>query len=267
MSDYAIGDVQGCFSQLQDLLKKINFSIDRDRLFFLGDVVNRGSQSLETLQFIKDLSNYGENATMVLGNHDIHLLVCGLTHKKPSKKDTFNDILMSREKHKLLRFLKRQPLVIQHNDNLLVHAGIPHTWSKEKLFKQANAVEKKLKSSEVELFLKKIYNNEPKKFTAKLNNLQKNIYTINALTRMRFCTEQASLEFDHTGNIDEAPQGFKAWFEHKSSIKEDIIFGHWSTLKNIKETNIYPLDSGCVWKNKLSAINLSDKTMISIDCQ
>lgn len=263
MSDYAIGDVQGCFTQLQALLKKINFNSHRDRLFFLGDVVNRGTQSLATLQFIKDLE---DNAQMVLGNHDIHLLVCGLTHKKSNKKDTFNDILTSKYKHRLLNFLRRQPLIIEYEDNLLVHAGIPHLWSKEKLLKQAKAVETKLKSSDAEVFLKKIYHNEPQKFTAKLNNLQKNIYTINALTRMRFCTKAGALEFSHSGNFDEAPQGFKAWFEHPKQIKENIIFGHWSSLQNVQNENIYPMDTGCVWKNKLSAINLSDKTVISIDC-
>ena len=263
MSDYAIGDVQGCFLQLQALLKKINFNSHRDRLFFLGDVVNRGTDSLSTLQFIKDLD---ENAKMVLGNHDIHLLVCGLTHKKPNKKDTFSDILNSKYKHRLLNFLRRQPLVIEHEDNLLVHAGIPHLWSKEKLLKQTQAVEKKLKGSEAEVFLKKIYQDEPKKFTAKLNNLQKNIYTINALTRMRFSTEDGSLEFAHSDNFDNPPQGFKAWFEHQNNLNTNIIFGHWSSLQNVQTENIYPMDTGCVWGKKLSAINLSDKTIISIDC-
>ncbi|SFV52106.1 Bis(5'-nucleosyl)-tetraphosphatase, symmetrical [hydrothermal vent metagenome] len=263
MADYAIGDVQGCFTQLQKLLKKINFSIDKDRLFFLGDVVNRGPQSLETLKFIKNLK---DNAKMVLGNHDIHLLVCALTDKKPNKKDTFNDILITKNKYKLLDFLRQQPLVIEHDNNLLVHAGIPHLWSKEKLLKQAQAVEKKLKSSDASLFLSKIYNDEPKKFTAKLNNLQKNIYTINALTRMRFCTSEGTLEFEHKEKHINAPKGYKAWFEHKRLIKENIFFGHWSALKNINNENIYPMDTGCVWGNQLSAINLSDKQMINIDC-
>ena len=136
--DYAIGDVQGCFNSLNALLKKINFNIDRDRLYFLGDVVNRGTHSLETLRFI--LSNK-DNANMVLGNHDFHLLVCALTERHPNKKDTFHDILEANDKNTLLDYLIERPLVIEYKDALMVHAGIPPNWSQSYVINNA-ALEK-----------------------------------------------------------------------------------------------------------------------------
>ena len=150
--DYAIGDVQGCFKSLKGLLNKINFNTDRDRLFFLGDVVNRGNNSLETLRFIQ--SNQ-DNMDMVLGNHDFHLLVCALTERKPNKNDTFLDILSANDKTVLLDYLLTRPLVIKHNKALFVHAGVPPQWSKSEVIKNAEAVHKNLQSKNVSGFLSK----------------------------------------------------------------------------------------------------------------
>ncbi len=263
--DYAIGDIQGCFDTLQKLLKKINFNIDSDRLFFLGDVVNRGNKSLETLRFIISLK---DNAQMVLGNHDFHLLACALTPRLPNRKDTFHDILLSPDKNTLLDFLLTRPLLIENNSALLVHAGIPPLWDKTKAFKRAKQVEKRLQSSHVEEFLTIMYGNEPNQESDYLNDDDVCRYTINAMMRMRFCKTNGELEFEHKLNINQAPNGFKAWFMHEDRVLKNtrILFGHWSTLKNISVDYIFPMDHGCVWGERLSAINLETYKETSQQC-
>ena len=259
--DYIIGDVEGCYDTLQKLLKKINFSEDRDRLFFLGDVVNRGNKSLETLRFIYSLR---ENANVVLGNHDFHLLVCSLTSQKPNFKDTFSDIINAPDKHTLLDYLLTRPLILEHQGAILVHAGIPPQWNISDTFQNAELVQQQLQNNPKQ-FLSKMYGNEPSCYSNKLNSEEKCRYTINALLRMRFCKKNGELEFNHKLNIDQAPEGFKAWFLHANrKLKDkDIFFGHWSSLKGFNIEHIYPMDHGCVWGEKLSAFSLSDRALIS----
>ena len=260
--DYIIGDVQGCFNTLQQLLKNINFSEDRDRLFFLGDVVNRGNKSLETLRFIYSLK---ENANMVLGNHDFHLLVCALTSQKPNFKDTFLDIINAPDKNTLLDYLLTRPLILEHKGALLVHAGIPPQWNISDALQNAELVHQKLQVNNPAKFLSKMYDNEPSCYSDELNNEEKCRYTINALMRMRFCKSDGELEFNHKMNIDQAPVGFKAWFLHTNrKLKDkDIFFGHWSTLKGFNIEHVYPMDNGCVWGERLTAYNLSTLEYIS----
>jgi bis(5'-nucleosyl)-tetraphosphatase (symmetrical) len=265
MPDYIIGDVQGCYSSLKQLLNKIQFSIDKDRLFFLGDVVNRGDESLKTLSFIKDL---GSNAEMVLGNHDFHLLVCALTKKRQTKNDTFSDILESKHKHELIDYLLAKPLMIDLNGSILVHAGVPPIWDKLTTSKQALKVQTALQSSNVSEFLYKTYNNKPETWSDDLKDLDDCIYTINALLRMRFCKQDGSLEFIHKGNHNLAPEGYKAWFFHEIRLTDgvDIFFGHWSRLDLVGLPHIYPMDRGCFWGQSLSAIRLEDKKIFSVSC-
>jgi len=260
--DYIIGDVQGCYDTLQKLLKKINFSKDRDQLFFLGDVVNRGKKSLDTLRFIISLK---ENANMVLGNHDFHLLVCALTPKKPNLKDTFSDILKAPDKNALLDYILSRPLILEHQGALLVHAGIPPQWNISDVHQNAELVHQQLQLNNPSQFLSKMYNNEPSYYSDKLNNEEKCRYTINALMRMRFCKKNGELEFNHKMNIDQAPVGFKAWFLHndRKLKNKDIFFGHWSTLKGFKVEHVFPMDHGCIWGEKLSAFCIDNNTLIS----
>jgi len=262
--DYAIGDVQGCFNSLNVLLKKINFNIDRDRLYFLGDVVNRGTHSLETLRFI--FSNK-DNAHMVLGNHDFHLLVCALTERHPNKKDTFHDILEANDKNTLLDYLIERPLVIEYKDALMVHAGIPPNWSQSDVINNAALVHSKLRNDNLSEFLAQMYGNLPHTWSGNLTIEEKCRYTINALMRMRFCKEDGGLEFEHKLNVDKNPAGYEAWFLHKNRLMKEqkIFFGHWSSLKNINIKNIYPLDHGCIWGGQLTAYNLTKNIYISQD--
>ena len=259
--DYAIGDVQGCFKTLLALLKKIKFNKDRDRIFFLGDVINRGNNSLDTLKLI---SSNTDNMQMVLGNHDFHLLVCALTDKKPNKKDTFQDILTSNDKIKLLDYLLERPLIIEYEEALLVHAGIPPQWSKKDALKNSRLVENNLQSGNVEDFLSKMYGDNPNNWNQNLSNEDQSRYTINAFMRMRFCKENGELEFDHKLNTDKGPPGYRAWFFHtRKTYDQKIFFGHWSTLKDVNIKNIYPLDHGCVWGEMLSAYNLTNEELVS----
>ncbi|MCH9646532.1 MAG: symmetrical bis(5'-nucleosyl)-tetraphosphatase [Proteobacteria bacterium] len=265
MSDYLIGDVQGCYDALQRLLKSINFSLDKDRIFFLGDVVNRGKKSLEVLTFIKA---HPDNISMVLGNHDFHLLACAFGQIKPKKKDTFNDIVHSKNATKLLEFLLQQPLIIDHNSALMVHAGIPPNWDKNTALKQSRLVQKHLKSENLGDFLTKMYHNQPDTWQADLSEMEQCRYTINALMRMRFCKANGQLEFAHKLNFNQAPNGYKAWFMHEKRLLKDtdIFFGHWSALNNVQQKHIFPMDHGCVWGGRLSAIRQSDLQIFSVDC-
>ncbi len=265
MADYLIGDIQGCYKSLQSLLKKIDFSLDRDKLFFLGDVINRGSQSLETLAFIQA---HHDNASMVLGNHDFHLLACTIGNIKSNRKDTFDDIINAKNASDLLDFLIQQPLVIERQEALMVHAGIPPNWDKARVSVQAQLVENHLKSENLGSFLTQMYDDKPDKWHENLDEMQQCRYTINAFMRMRFCQADGRLEFTHKMNFNQAPNGFKAWFEHENrALKNtDIFFGHWSTLDDVNRAHIFPMDHGCIWGGKLSAIRLSDKQIFSIDC-
>ncbi len=260
-----IGDIQGCFDALQKLLKKVQFSKDKDQLFFLGDVVNRGNKSLETLRFIKNLS---ENAKMVLGNHDFHLLACALGSKVPSNKDTFGDILNARDVEELINFLVQQPLAIEHQDALLVHAGISPLWDKAMVLKQSSIVERHLQNTKAGDFISAMYGDQPDSWTSNLDEIDACRYTINACMRMRFCKANGTLEFKENMNYDTAPSGFKAWFLHENrALKNtDIFFGHWSTLLGVNQPHIYPMDHGCVWGGALSMIRFEDKQVFSLDC-
>ncbi len=260
--DYAIGDVQGCFKSLTSLLKKINFNLDRDRLYFLGDVVNRGKNSLETLRFIQ---SHQENIDMVLGNHDFHLLVCALTDRKPNKNDTFLDILSAPDKNTLLDYLLTKGLAVKYKKSLFVHAGVPPQWDKSDVLLNADLVHKNLQSENASGFLAKMYGDYPNTWSNNLSNEEKSRYTINALMRMRFCKQDGELEFKHKLNHDQNPLGYKAWFYHPNRLmtNEEIFFGHWSSLNNVNTSNIYPLDHGCVWGDRLTAYNLTNHTYIS----
>ncbi|SMN11845.1 Bis(5'-nucleosyl)-tetraphosphatase, symmetrical [uncultured Candidatus Thioglobus sp.] len=265
MSDYLIGDVQGCFDPLQALLKKVGFSIDKDRLFFLGDVVNRGDKSLETLRFVKDLN---DNAKMVLGNHDFHLLACAIGNKTPNSKDTFTDIINASDSMQLIDFLLQQPLIIEHKNALLVHAGIPPLWDKNTALTQTSIVEKHLQSHFADEFISHMYGNQPYTWTPDLEEMDACRYSINACMRMRFCKADGMLEFTGKMNYDTALENFKAWFLHPNRVLKntDIFFGHWSTLSNVNQPHIYPTDKGCVWGGALSMIRFEDKQTFSVTC-
>lgn len=269
MAVYAIGDVQGCYKELQALLEKLQFRDDRDVLWFAGDIVNRGPDSLRTIRFIKSL---GDNAVTVLGNHDLHLLAVANGRGKPGKKDTIRDILQAPDRDELLDWLLHRPLM--HYDKshnvCMVHAGIHPAWSVDDALKYAGEVEAILRSNKHHEFFHHMYGDKPPKWSNKLKGWDRLRFITNVFTRMRYCDEKGRLTLREKGAPEKQLPGIVPWFDVKNRKTADtgIIFGHWSTLKNPNIKNLYPLDTGCLWGGELTAVKVNSKlnNFTSIPC-
>lgn len=267
MATYAIGDIQGCFDEFQKLLELISFS-EADKLLIAGDLVNRGPKSLETLRFIKDL---GDQASVVLGNHDLHLLAVHYGATAPKRADTLHDIIEAPDRNELMDWLRKQKLVLfnkEHN-SVLVHAGIPPCWTIKKARKRAKEVETVLKSTLAREYFNHMYGNKPDCWSGKHEGWDRLRLITNYLTRMRFCTPDGKLDFNAKGTLESQPPGYLPWFKltRKDPAEEttQILFGHWAALEGaVEEDNIVALDTGCVWGNKLTAIRLEDKQIFSV---
>lgn len=269
MSTYAIGDVQGCFEPLLRLLDTLHFDDTKDMLWFAGDLVNRGPQSLETLRFIKSL---GKKAITVLGNHDLSLLAVA-TNAIPydPTRHTFIDILKAPDRDELCTWLATQPLL--HHDNALeftlVHAGIPPQWDLTTAQKLAKEVESVIPGADHLRFFQHIYDKHPCIWDPKLTGVERLRYIVNGFTRLRFCNDKGDLELTTTESEDKAPLGFNPWFKipERKSQSLNILFGHWAALKGQTDIpNVFPLDTGCVWGNCLTAFRLEDRVKIMVKC-
>ena len=259
MATYAIGDIQGCFKQLKSLLKKIDFNADKDRLWFAGDIINRGPDSLKTIRFIKSLE---DNAITVLGNHDLHLLAIAHGHKKQNKKDTIKDILKASDSEQLLEWLIRRPLMhYQEKHNVcMVHAGIHPAWSREQALTCASEVESVLRGPKAHEFFRHMYGNKPDKWSDNLSGWDRLRFITNCFTRMRYIKDNARLCLQEKGAPGKQPAGIHPWFTFKGKSNDmNIIFGHWSTLKDPKLEHLYPIDTGCLWGGKLTALKVNKK--------
>lgn len=269
MSTYAIGDVQGCYKSLLKLLDKIKFNPDIDRLWFAGDLVNRGPQSLETLRFIKSL---GDSATCVLGNHDLHLLALA-TGGSSKKHPTLMDILHATDRRDLLHWLRYRPLLHydEEFDTALVHAGIPPGWKVKNALKRAAEVESILRSNYYPDLLKHMYGNNPDQWSKTLSGNARLRFIINAFTRMRYCDMNGHLDFRYNQRPGKQPNHLYPWFElpRKHRLKSRILFGHWSTLGHIQQDKFIALDSGCVWGRKLTAVRVEKNRLksFSVKCR
>ena len=253
---YAIGDVQGCFEPLCELIAALPFDSATDRLWFVGDLVNRGPQNLETLEYVKGL---GPQATVVLGNHDLHLLAIVFGGKSPQKSDTFQDVLASPRCEELSHWLRVQPLIHQHQDWVLVHAGIPHIWTVSEAFEYAREVEQSISGKEYVRFFERMYGRYPDTWDNTLFGMDRLRIITNYLTRMRFIDPSGRLEFAHKTTLDTAPDGFKGWFEYECQRRETIVFGHWAALDGLVDIeNVVATDTGCVWGRSLTAVRLED---------
>lgn len=269
MAIYAIGDIQGCFDDLQRLLEKINFDSASDSLWFCGDIINRGPRSLETIRFIKQL---GDRAVTVLGNHDLHFLAVAYVTDKPSKNDTFDDILKANDRDELVHWLRHQELFHYDTDlNIsMVHAGIPPDWTVEDARCYSAEMENVLKAENPKKFFEHMYGNQPRQWQDQLKGWDRYRYITNVFTRMRFCDADGHPDFKFKGDIGSQPDHLVPWFMHQNrlTVNNEIIFGHWSTLTNIKVKNIYPLDTGCLWGGQLSALRIDrhDRQLIQVEC-
>ena len=263
MSLYAIGDIQGCHAEFCQLLELIGFSPATDRLWLVGDLVNRGPESLAVLRAVKAL---GDAAVTVLGNHDFHLLMVAAGHAKPHRQDTLAPILEAPDRDELLAWLQRRPLVFARDGRLLVHAGLLPSWSPVLAQALSAEVQAMLASSEADDFLRTLYGDEPRQWDDALAGHDRLRVIVNACTRMRFCTAEGRMEFREKRGPDAAPPGYRPWFEHehRSSADTTIVCGHWSTLELKLAPNLMMLDSGCLWGGPLTAVRLDDRRVYQV---
>ena len=283
MTIYAIGDIQGCYKDLTNLLEKVNFNTLTDKLWFVGDLVNRGPDSLNTLRFIKGL---GDSAQVVLGNHDLHLLA--IYHGIKKNKDTsIQEILDASDCDELLNWLRTQSLLFHDTQTnfVMVHAGVYPHWTLEQAKLYANELESVLSSDNYLDFLNHMYGNKPDVWSEELSDWDRLRFICNSFTRMRYCHTNGQLDFDSNDAPDAG--GFKnndliPWFDIPNRVckNEKIIFGHWSTLGYFQKQNnllipdnVFATDTGCVWGGTLSALKIEVENnskitteMVSIDC-
>jgi len=262
MATYAIGDIQGCFDELQALLVKLKFS-KGDRFWFVGDLVNRGPKSLQVLRFVRDL---GKRAVVVLGNHDLHLVTQHEGFAKPRKDDTFTDVLEAPDRGELVDWLRQRPMMHAEGDYAMVHAGLVPQWNVKKALQLAAEVEQALKGPRYRDFLANMYGSKPDRWDDGLEGWDRLRVIVNAMTRMRFATPEGKMDFQSKGA--KAPKGYRAWFELRASDeKQTLVCGHWSALGLKVTDRLAALDSGCVWGGKLTAMRLEDRQLYAVPCR
>ncbi|MEP6966147.1 MAG: symmetrical bis(5'-nucleosyl)-tetraphosphatase [Polaromonas sp.] len=275
MSLYCIGDLQGCLSPFQRLLEKIDFSPSRDTLFLLGDLVNRGPDSLGVLRCLTAL---GESARCLLGNHDLHLLALWQGVREPGRKDTTQAVLQAPDGDALLDWLRHRSMAIAQHGWLMVHAGVLPQWSVAQTMALAAEVEQALRGCGLKSFLSTMYGNLPNQWHDGLQGADRLRVIVNALTRLRFCTPQGVMDFSSSESATKAPPGHLPWFEVPVRLSRDtpIVFGHWSTLtQDARGTGlrgkVLPLDTGCVWGGCLTAARLGDEAaqfeLVQVQCE
>ncbi len=256
MTQYAVGDLQGCYDELRRLLDQVRFDPACDQLWVVGDLVNRGPKSLQTLRFVRGLD---QAARVVLGNHDLHLLAVARGAQKCKRKDSFQDILQAPDGNELTHWLAQQPLLIEDPALGLVmtHAGLPHIWTLAQAAGYAREVEAVLQGPQANAFLTAMYGNEPACWSDSLSGLTRLRVITNYLTRMRFVGADGTLDFGNKFEPENAPPGFKAWFEYPRTESTRILFGHWAALMGkLQHERYIGLDTGCVWGNHLTLLDL-----------
>jgi bis(5'-nucleosyl)-tetraphosphatase (symmetrical) len=259
MARYAIGDVQGCYDELRELLDHIAFSSDRDQLIFTGDLVNRGPGSLQVLRLVRALQ---ANAATVLGNHDLHLLAHCFDPSRPLRRgDTLQQVLEAPDRDELVEWLLQQPLAVHdaRRGELLVHAGVIPQWSATEAAAAAAEASLALRT-DPQGFLSRMYGNEPNQWRDDLDRTARLRFTINVLTRLRFCTASGRVDLKLKCGPEAAPAPYAPWFRHSERLSQDtrVVFGHWSTLGYLRSPNLLCLDTGCVWGGALTALDLDD---------
>jgi bis(5'-nucleosyl)-tetraphosphatase (symmetrical) len=270
MAVYAIGDIQGCYDELLELLATLHFNRQCDRLWFVGDLVNRGPKSLETLRFVRGL---GPAAVTVLGNHDLHLLAAAHGIRPDNiADDTLEPILAAPDREALIDWLRCLPLL--HYDDelgyLMVHAGLPPQWDLMLAQRCAGEVEAVLRGDRLESFLSRMYGNKPRQWSGQLDGWDRLRFIVNCFTRMRFCDRHGRLELKSSGPPGSQPEGYYPWFEipARASGNLNIIFGHWSTLRPRDIPGVYPIDSGCLWGGQLTALRIDTRPeRIELPCR
>ena len=261
MATYAIGDIQGCCDELEALLERVGFDSGHDRLWFVGDLVNRGPKSLQVLRFVRGL---GDRAIVVLGNHDLHLVTQHEGFERRRKDDTFGDVLEAPDVKELVAWLRTRPMMHAEGNYAMVHAGLLPQWTIEEAVRLGTEVETALAAANYRDFLAHMYGGKPERWDNALAGWDRLRVIVNAMTRMRFCTPEGAMQFHSNGA--ETPAGYTAWYEARKDEKT-ILFGHWSALGLKLTDRIAGLDSGCVWGGALSALRLEDRWLAQVPCR
>lgn len=267
MATYVIGDIQGCFDELQQLLALVEFNRQQDYLWFCGDLVNRGPKSLEVLRFVRDL---GDRAITALGNHDLHLLAYYYLQKPIKKSHSLYPLFQAEDLKSLIKWLRQQPVAHydpQHNA-LLVHAGLVPQWDLATALNCADELHQVLRNKGIKKFFSHMYGDTPDIWSDQLVGWERLRFIVNTFTRLRFCDQQGRLEMQCKTTPGSQPKGLLPWYSHPQRNSQDtkILFGHWSTLGVHSSNNTVALDSGCLWGGSLSALRLEDDRLFSLPC-
>ena len=266
MTTWAIGDVQGCYDELRSLLDRIGFDPAGDRLWFAGDLVNRGPKSLEVLRFVRDIG-----AVTVLGNHDLHLLASARLPQYRKRKDTLGRVLAAPDADELLDWLHRRPLLHHDPDSgyTLIHAGLPPQWDLDRARACAREVETVLRGPDYSHFFDDMYGDDPVQWSDDLDGNARLRYIVNCFTRLRYCDARGRLALQEKGPPGSQPPGFRPWFAwpQRRSRDMNILFGHWSTLGAYDGDGVHALDTGCLWGGKLTALRIEETPeRVTLDC-
>lgn len=271
MANYVIGDVQGCLDSLLKLLDKVRFNPQLDILWFAGDLVNRGPRSLDTLRFVQSL---GERAHTVLGNHDLHLLALWCNSGRSHESDTIAEVVNAPDGEALVNWLRSQPLALRLpptqntlDNGLLTHAGLLPEWSFEDALALSEEVQHVLSGPDWQTFMAELYGNKPNRWDPTLEGFDRLRLIVNVFTRMRMVRDDGKIDFKYKLEPADAPPELKPWFElaREFSGEGPILFGHWSTLGQLKNKAGYCLDTGCVWGGQLTALRLEDEAIIQVE--
>jgi bis(5'-nucleosyl)-tetraphosphatase (symmetrical) len=259
---WVVGDVQGCLASLQSLLANLPSS---SRLLFVGDLINRGPQSLDSLRFVMSL---GSRAQALLGNHDLHLLAVAAGIRRQHGDDTLADILAAPDREELLAWLRARPLALYDSGALFVHAGVLPQWSVGKTLSLAAEIEKRLRAPGYRDFLATMYGNRPARWDDGLEGADRARCVINALTRLRFVAADGTMDLTVKEGAAAAPPGFVPWFDHpaRATRGTPVVFGHWSTLGLLMREDAVCIDTGCVWGGALTALAWPSRRLSRVPC-
>jgi bis(5'-nucleosyl)-tetraphosphatase (symmetrical) len=264
MATYAIGDIQGCFHAFTALLARLQFNPKQDKLWLVGDIINRGSGSLEVLRWC---FQHQSSLKVVLGNHDLHALAVVHNLKPAHKHDTLQASIHAPDSDVLFKWLRHQPLMHIENEYVMVHAGLFPAWSIEKAACLASEVECALQADDYHEFLTNMYGNSPDFWHENHTGMDRLRAITNAMTRMRICTENGEMEFEFKGELQDIPSGYTPWFDApaRQSQEAKIICGHWSALGLRQRENIFALDTGCLWGGHLTAMCLETHEITQVN--
>lgn len=265
MARYAIGDIQGCYHSFRQLLDQICFDPDHDRLWLVGDLINRGAGSLATLRW---LHAHRGSVTCVLGNHDLHTLAVAEGFVPTHRGDTLDELLTAPDSPTLLTWMRHQHMIYRDEGYVMVHAGLLPQWDIKQALALGHEVEAVLRGPHYRDFLARMYGNQPDHWDAGLQGDDRLRLITNALTRLRVCSPEGRIDFRFKGELDRIPPGCLPWFEVPGRKSADalIVCGHWSALGLVQRENLYALDTGCLWGGQLTAMRLEDRAVFQVPC-